>query len=167
MGFCAVFSAVLTVCCIVFIILSKQQDGNETAVNPFDDVCDNAWYAPHVSAAVAAGMIHGTNPEGTIFQPNLLVTRQEAFVMTANIALALPYFDAVDEQVSEKHGKKGLDRAHVILEETSALFAGGELSANDKLAFAQQMQAIFLDSKEQARKKFTPKKYRKPTEHEN
>ena len=71
---------------------------DETAVNPFDDVCDNAWYAPHVSAAVAAGIIHGTNPEGTIFQPNLPVTRQEAFVMAANIALSLPYFDAVDEQ---------------------------------------------------------------------
>jgi len=74
------------------------------------------------------------------------------------------YFLVEDEAflatVSERYGKRGLDRAHVILEETSALFAGGELSDNDKRAFAMQMQAIFLDSKEQARKKFTPKKYR-------
>jgi len=66
--------------------------------------------------------------------------------------------------VAEKYGKRGRDRAAVLLEETSALFAGGELSDNDKRAFAMEMQAIFLDSKDRARKKYTPKKYRTPPE---
>ena len=79
---------------------------------------------------------------------NYLLTEDESFLQT----------------VSEKYGKRGLDRATALLEETSALFAGGELSDGDKRAFAMEMQAIFLDSKERARKKFTPKKYRKPSE---
>jgi len=79
---------------------------------------------------------------------NYLLTEDEAFLQT----------------VSEKYGKRGRDRAAVLLEETSALFAGGELSDHDKRAFAMEMQAIFLDSKDRARKKFTPKKYRKPPE---
>ena len=77
---------------------------------------------------------------------NYLLTEDEAFLQT----------------VSEKYGKRGKDRAAVLLEETSALFAGGELSDHDKRAFAMEMQAIFLDSKDRARKKFTPKKYRNP-----
>ena len=76
------------------------------------------------------------------------------------------YFLTEDEaflqSVSELYGKRGLDRANALLEETSALFAGGELSVSDKRAFAMEMQAIFLDSKERAKTKYTPKKYRKP-----
>ena len=70
---------------------------DDTAENPFIDVCDNAWYASFVASAAAADMIHGVNPEGTLFAPEALLTRQEAFVMVANICLALPYFDEIDE----------------------------------------------------------------------
>ena len=45
-----------------------------------------------------------------------------------------------------------------IKEQTTALFAGGELSEEDQAAFIKEMEALFLDAKEDA-KKFTPKKY--------
>ena len=46
------------------------------------------------------------------------------------------------------------------LEEAAALFTGGELSETDQIAFLHDMQRLFLDSKEKARAKYTPKKYR-------
>ena len=45
-----------------------------------------------------------------------------------------------------------------IKEQTTALFAGGELSEEDQAAFIEEMESLFLDAKEDA-KKFTPKKY--------
>jgi len=76
------------------------------------------------------------------------------------------YFLTEDEEflstVAKHYGKRGLDQANVILDQTAALFAGGELSEEDQAAFASAMQAIFLDSKNRAQKKFTPKKFRQP-----
>ena len=48
----------------------------------------------------------------------------------------------------ERFGKEGLGKAEVLLRETAALFAGGDLSEKDKIAFQREMQAIFLDSME-------------------
>jgi len=62
---------------------------------------------------------------------------------------------------AEGYGRRGQEQANHILEQASALFAGGELSETDQLAFLHSMQAMFLESKEIARQKFTPKKYRK------
>jgi len=52
----------------------------------------------------------------------------------------------------ERFGKEGLSKAEVLVKETAALFAGGELSEKDKIAFQREMQAIFLDSMERAGK---------------
>ena len=75
---------------------------------------------------------------------NYLLTEDEEFIAEA----------------ADKYGRKGELQAVDILEQATALFAGGELSDEDQLAFLHEMQAIYLDSKERA-KKFTPKKYRK------
>lgn len=64
------------------------------------------------------------------------------------------------EEVSEKYGRRGVLQAKDILEETAQLFAGGTLSAEDELAFITEMQRLYLDSKERA-KKFTNKRYMK------
>ena len=45
------------------------------------------------------------------------------------------------------------------------MFAGGELSDDDKTAFMDEIQMLYLDSKKRA-KKFTPKKYLKDTPQE-
>ncbi len=74
------------------------------------------------------------------------------------------YFLTEDEEfiteAAEKYGRRGMSQAQSVLEQASALFAGGDLSDDDKLAFLHEMQQIYLDSKERAQKKFTPNKYR-------
>lgn len=63
-------------------------------------------------------------------------------------------------EASERYGRRGAIQAQLILEQASALFAGGELSEDDQLAFVHEIQHLYLDSKERAREKFTPKKYK-------
>ena len=60
--------------------------------------------------------------------------------------------------VRKKYGSRGVAQAKKIKEQTTALFAGGELSEEDQAAFIKEMEALFLDAKADA-KKFTPKKY--------
>ena len=75
------------------------------------------------------------------------------------------YFLTEDEEflteAAEKYGRKGQAQANAILEQAAALFAGGELSETDQLAFLHNMQALFLESKEIAREKFTPNRHKK------
>ena len=71
------------------------------------------------------------------------------------------YFLTEDEEflteAARRYGRKGLSQAEAILEQAGALFAGGELSDDDKLEFIHEMQEIYFDSKEKA-KRFAPKK---------
>jgi transcriptional regulator with XRE-family HTH domain len=76
---------------------------------------------------------------------NYLMTEDEEFIADAG----------------EEFGPRGQLQAQEILAQASALFAGGELSEEDKKAFMHDMQDIFFDAKERAREKFTPKQYRK------
>ncbi len=71
-----------------------------------------------------------------------LMTDTESFITTA----------------AEQYGSRGESQARAILNQTAALFAGGELSEDDQLAFIQEIQALYLDSKKKAGK-FTPRKY--------
>ena len=57
-------------------------------------------------------------------------------------------------EASEQYGSRGAKQAQMILEQTAAMFAGGDLSE-----FLNEIQTLYLDSKKRA-KKFTPKKYR-------
>ncbi|NCC61448.1 MAG: helix-turn-helix domain-containing protein [Verrucomicrobiae bacterium] len=74
---------------------------------------------------------------------NFLMTENEEFMM----------------EVGAQFGQRGQKQANDILNRTKELFAGGTLSSEDQKAFALEMQKIFMDSKNEA-KKFTPKKYR-------
>lgn len=62
-------------------------------------------------------------------------------------------------QATEEYGAKGAREAKRILEQTSALFAGGDLDESDRRAFFEAMNEIYFDAKKKA-KKYTPKKYR-------
>ena len=70
------------------------------------------------------------------------------------------YFLTEDEEflmfAAENYGKRGRSQAELILEQAAALFAGGELSEADQIAFLHEMQGLFLDSKKRAQKKFAP-----------
>jgi len=74
------------------------------------------------------------------------------------------YFLTEDEEfitaAAESFGAKGQAQAQLIIEQATALFAGGELSENDQLAFIHTMQELYLQSKSIAREKFTPNKFR-------
>ena len=71
------------------------------------------------------------------------------------------YFLTEDEefltQAAEIYGKKGQAQAQIILNQAAALFAGGELSEKDEIAFLHDMQAIFLESKKIAKNKYSNK----------
>ena len=71
-----------------------------------------------------------------------LMTEEESFITEA----------------TEQYGSRGARQAQQILEQAAAMFAGGELSDEDKTAFMDEIQMLYLDSKKRA-KKFTPKKY--------
>ena len=61
--------------------------------------------------------------------------------------------------VKNEYGTKGAYEATEILEKASALFAGGELEDEAKDLFFQSLMEVYLESKEEAREKFTPKRY--------
>lgn len=63
-------------------------------------------------------------------------------------------------KAKEKYGSRGKAQARYVVDRAAALYAGGELSDEERQAFKREMEEIFWDSKEDA-KKYTPKKYRK------
>ena len=75
------------------------------------------------------------------------------------------YLASEDEEfiadAAERFGVKGEREAKAVLTQAAAVFAGGELSDEDRLAFMTEIQQLYLESKDIAAKKFTPKKYRK------
>lgn len=77
-------------------------------------------------------------------ETNYLLTEDEEFITVAG----------------EKYGPRGAMQASELLEQASALFAGGELSEDDQLAFVHEIQHLYFDSKERAKAKFTPIKHR-------
>ena len=57
-----------------------------------------------------------------------------------------------------QYGYKGAREAAEILTRASALFAGGELDEEAKELFFQSLMEVYLDSKQEARKKFASRK---------
>jgi transcriptional regulator with XRE-family HTH domain len=72
--------------------------------------------------------------------------------------------DGFLEEVKAAYGSKGEREAKAVLNRAAALFAGGELSEDSKDAFYRSLTEVFLESKKEARAKFTPKsrKLKKP-----
>ncbi|MEG1243101.1 MAG: helix-turn-helix transcriptional regulator, partial [Oscillospiraceae bacterium] len=62
---------------------------------------------------------------------NYLLTEDEEFIITA----------------AQSYGSAGARDAGGVLEQAAALFAGGELSDDDKLAFMTEIQGLYLESK--------------------
>lgn len=74
--------------------------------------------------------------------PSILLSEEEVFILDAN----------------DKGGSRGKRRAEKIVNETRALFSGGELNEESKDAVFKALQEIYWESKE-INKKYTPKKY--------
>jgi transcriptional regulator with XRE-family HTH domain len=71
---------------------------------------------------------------------NYLLSEDEEFMLNA----------------SERFGLKGENDAKRILFEARALFAGGDIPEEDARAFIDELERLYLDSKERA-KRFAPK----------
>lgn len=83
-----------------------------------------------------------------------------ADILGCDISYLMSEEESFITEVSEQYGSRGAKQAQQILEQVAAMFAGGELSDEDKTAFMDEIQMLYLDSKQRA-KKFTPKKYLK------
>jgi transcriptional regulator with XRE-family HTH domain len=59
--------------------------------------------------------------------------------------------------VKNKFGSRGAREANELLQRAHALFAGGELEDSAKEIFFQSFMEVYLESKSEARTKFTPK----------
>lgn len=57
---------------------------------------------------------------------------------------------------AEQYGSRGERQARLILNQAAAMFAGGDLTDADKVAFMEEIQMLYLDSKKQA--KSSPRK---------
>lgn len=91
--------------------------------------------------------------------------RQEMYDKLAEIFdVPVDYLRTESEEfitdAKERYGHRGEVQVKSILEQTQQLFAGGSLSEDDEIAFVREIQRLYLDSKERA-KKYTPKKYLK------
>ena len=64
-------------------------------------------------------------------------------------------------EARKQFGAKGAKEAQEVLGRVSSLFAGGDLDEDAKDVFFQALMSVYMDSKKNAREKFTPKKYRK------
>ena len=64
-------------------------------------------------------------------------------------------------EARKKFGSKGAKEAQDVLGRVNSLFAGGDLDEEAKDVFFQAVMAAYMDSKKNARDKYTPKKYRK------
>lgn len=62
------------------------------------------------------------------------------------------------EQAREMYGTKGVRDMEELLRDNAALFAGGELSQDQKDAFFQAVMTAYVTCKEESRKKFSSKK---------
>ena len=60
--------------------------------------------------------------------------------------------------VKHEYGYRGAREAAEVLNKASALFAGGELNDEAKDLFFQSLLEVYLESKAEAREKFTPRK---------
>lgn len=70
-------------------------------------------------------------------------------------------------EASEKHGARGKSAAERLIQNANALFAGGDISEEDKANVLEALQEAYWRAKI-INKKYTPKKYRKDnTDEEN
>ena len=60
--------------------------------------------------------------------------------------------------VKEMYGSRGKREAEEVLSRASALFAGGGLDEEEKDVFFRSIMEVYLESKDEARSKFTPRK---------
>lgn len=116
------------------------------------------------SIGVSLRTIRGWEIEGRYPKQHELYQKL-ADVLGCDISYLMTEEETFVTEATDQYGSRGAKQAQQILEQAAAMFAGGELSDDDKTAFMDEIQMLYLDSKKRA-KKFTPKRYLKDTPHE-
>ena len=88
------------------------------------------------------GEIYTALAEALNVSTNYLLTRDEAFVITA----------------AERYGSRGAAQAQDVIQGFAGLCAGGTLSEQDKDAVMKALQDIYWESKARNVQKYTPQK---------
>lgn len=110
---------------------------------------------------------------GTIPRMSNVQKLAEALKVTASYLLDEEETDTqshLDEELfvataKSEYGYKGAKEAQDVIHRTQKLLAGGDLDEDAKEVFFRALMEAYLESKADAKAKFTPKKYRKhPTE---
>ena len=109
------------------------------------------------ASAVSLRTVGGWEKEGRYPKQHELYQKL-ADTLGCDISYLMTEEEAFITEATEQFGSRGARQAQQILEQAAAMFAGGELSDEDKTAFMDEIQMLYLDSKKRARK-FTPKKY--------
>lgn len=65
--------------------------------------------------------------------------------------------DGYIDEVRERYGAKGARDLNTLISENCALFAGGELTSEEKDVFFEALTKAYITCKEEVREKFTPK----------
>ena len=65
--------------------------------------------------------------------------------------------DGYIEEARERYGARGARDLNTLISENCALFAGGDLSPDEKDVFFEALTKAYIASKEEARVKFSPK----------
>ena len=115
-----------------------------------------------VMVGVSYRTIRSWEVEGRFPKQNVLYQKL-ADALQCDVSYLMSENEAFITEASEQFGNRGAKQAQQILEQAAAMFAGGSLTDEDKIAFMDEIQSLYLDSKRRA-KKFTPKKYLKNQE---
>ena len=117
-------------------------------------------------AGISERSIYSYEQTGTL--PRMSVLKRIAEALNVSLSYLM------DEEETDKHknlseelfianaknqfGYKGAREAEAVLTRASALFAGGELDDEAKDIFFQSLMEVYLESKAEAREKFTPRR---------
>jgi len=110
---------------------------------------------------VSSRSIHSYEQEGVL--PRTAILKKLAAALNVSIAYMMDEEEsAVDEafieQVRNEFGYKSAREAEAFMTRASAIFAGGELDDESKELFIQSLKEVYLESKAEAREKFSGKK---------
>lgn len=63
------------------------------------------------------------------------------------------------DEVRTQFGQRAQKEAQTVFEQTNTLFAGGSINDDAQEVFEQALMMVYMDSKANAKKKYTPKKF--------
>lgn len=100
------------------------------------------------------------NYENGLRTPKKEIVVKLAEVLGVELSDLLSDEDEFLIEVHEKHGSKGKATAEKLIHNANALFAGGDISEEDKALVLEAIQESYFQAK-LVNKKYTPKKYLK------